>query len=55
MESKTFEQERKHLREAYKLYKAGLLKETDITPRIKSLLVRYYGVKFKYHSVRGKP
>jgi len=53
IDKKDFMTEKKELRETYKLYKAGLLKEMDISPRIKSLLFRYYGVKFAYQSVRG--
>ncbi len=54
MDNKTFAREKRKLREVYKLYKAGMIKESDIPPRIKSLLMRYYGVRFSYHAVRGK-
>lgn len=53
IDQEEFEAEKKALRQAYKLYKAGLLKERDISPRVRRLLVKYYGVRFDYHAVRG--
>ena len=52
MDQKQFNEEKKRLKETYKLYKAGLIKETEISPHIKTLLVKYYGVTLKYQNAR---
>jgi hypothetical protein len=41
-----FDEQRKHLRMMYKLWKAGLIKEGDIPIQVKRLLNRYYGCEF---------
>jgi len=43
----SFEMERRKLKEAYKLLKAGLISPNDLDRRTKYLLMRYYGVKVK--------
>ena len=37
---------KKRLRQLYKRFKVGLIKEEDLTSEEKNLLVKYYGVKF---------
>lgn len=44
VEDRVFEQEKRRLRELYKLLKAGLISSRDITAKEKRLLRRYYGV-----------
>jgi len=44
VEDRVFEQEKRKLRELYKLLKAGLISSRDITAKEKRLLRRYYGV-----------
>ena len=44
VEDKMFEQEKRRLRELYKLLKAGLISPRDVTTKEKRLLRRYYGV-----------
>lgn len=39
-----FERQKMELRQLYKRYKAGLVKEEQLTPRQRELLRRYYGL-----------
>lgn len=39
-----FEQEKRRLHELYKLFKAGLIKRSDVSVKDKRLLRRYYGM-----------
>ena len=41
-----FVDEKKALRWTYKAWKAGLIPEEYISPRMKFLLVKYYGCRF---------
>lgn len=41
----SFAKRKRDLREVYKRYKAGLLKEDELTAEQRALLKRYYGVK----------
>lgn len=43
--SDSFEMERKKLKEAYKLVKAGLISPDDLDRKTKYLLMKYYGMK----------
>lgn len=42
---KRFQEEKRRLRELYKLVKAGLISPDDINSKQKRLLRRYYGVQ----------
>lgn len=46
---KTFERDKRKLRELYKLLKAGLISPQDIAPREKRLLRIYYGLDTRRH------
>ena len=37
---------KRDLRMIYKQWKVGMLSESDLSPRVKHLLIRYYGVNF---------
>ena len=39
-----FDKRRKALRELYKKYRAGLVKEESLTPHQRELLMKYYGL-----------
>lgn len=41
-----FSDQRRRLKIVFKQWKAGLLKEENITDHVKDLLTEYYGVKF---------
>ena len=41
----SFEMERRKLKEAYKLVKAGLISPDDLDKKTKYLLMKYYGMK----------
>ena len=45
--TKRFNRQKKKLRMTYKQWKAGMLRESDLSPRIKQLLGHYYGVSFR--------
>lgn len=44
--SKRFNKKKKELRMVYKQWKAGMLREADLSPHMKQLLMNYYGVHF---------
>lgn len=44
--SKKFNKKKKELRMAYKQWKAGMLRESDLSPQMRQLLRTYYGVRF---------
>lgn len=46
-DSKRFNKQKRELHMVYKQWKAGMLRESDLSPRTKQLLNRYFGVHFK--------
>lgn len=45
--SKKFNRQKRKLRMVYKQWKAGMLRESDLSPRMRQLLSHYYGVRFR--------
>jgi len=41
---KSFNKQKQELRQTYKRYKAGMIKEEDLTDEQKRLLKKYYGL-----------
>jgi len=44
--SKRFNRQKRELRMVYKQWKAGMLRESDLSPWLRQLLASYYGVRF---------
>jgi hypothetical protein len=43
---KAFNKKKRELRMVYKQWKAGMLRESDLSPQMRQLLKTYYGVYF---------